>query len=294
MHEALITDIADYTHFVASRQGLFVIGPERCDLLALGRWYGLSVRGNRLYAFNHLDKAEKPTRQGRILCFDMANAMACHVVAEGLDNGCQQIDFIDGRLHVVDSHAQRLIVVPDDGTRITLTPIRPVPRNSPVPGHVHMNSLLARGDHIYLLLDHDGAQPSQLAVFDRQWQDQGRITLQGLGCHNIVMLEDGDMLYCASMDGWLRTTSGRVIEAVNGLMTRGLSVGADMIAVGSSVFGKRAVRHGLPGVVSLMDRDYRVIHKIIIPGAPTEIRRIDGQDLSLSDFPFVPATACAA
>ena len=294
MLEALITDLAGFTHFVASRQGLFVIGPDRCELLALGRWYGLTIQGSKLYAFNHLDKAELSTRQGRIVCFDMANGMACHVVAEGLDNGCHQIDFIDGRLHVVDTHGQRLIVVAEGGALTTLTPIRPVARNSPVPGYVHMNSLLARGDHIYLLLDHEGAQPSQLAVFDRHWQDQGRITLQGLGCYNIVMLEDGDMLYCASMDGWLRTTSGRVIEAVNGLMTRGLSVGIDQIAVGSSVFGKRAVRHGLPGVVSLMDRDYRVMHKVIIPGAPTEIRRIDGQDLSLSDYQGAIATACAA
>jgi hypothetical protein len=38
----------------------------------------------------------------------------------------------------------------------------------------------------------------------------------------------------------------------------------------------------LPGFVTFLDRSYRRIARLRLPAAPTQIRRLDGADLSLS------------
>lgn len=72
---------------------------------------------------------------------------------------------------------------------------------------------------------------------------------------------------------------------VTDLMTRGLSVGADVVAVGGSPFADRDLRDRLAGEVHFLDRNYRslAIMPMPMPTPPTEIRRLDGADLSLSN-----------
>jgi hypothetical protein len=36
--------------------------------------------------------------------------------------------------------------------------------------------------------------------------------------------------------------------------------------------------------VTFMDRDYRIRAVVELPGAPTEVRRLDGQDAGLSSY----------
>jgi len=95
---------------------------------------------------------------------------------------------------------------------------------------------------------HNGARaiPSEIVEFDRGFRKRRRTTLSSPGCHDIVRLEDGRFLYCESFKGQLACDDGTKFK-IDELYTRGLSVGEDEIAVGSSLYGKRLARALLPG-----------------------------------------------
>ena len=82
--------------------------------------------------------------------------------------------------------------------------------------------------------------------------------------------------------GVCRTADGSVDVEIDQLMTRGLAVGEDEIAVGSSLFDMKPHRLLTPGFVTFLGRDYRRLSRVHVPAAPTQIRRLDGVDLSLS------------
>jgi hypothetical protein len=88
-------------------------------------------------------------------------------------------------------------------------------------------------------------------------------------------------LFCESHQGRLSCDDGSSYQ-IDNLLTRGLAVGPEEIAVGSSLYGKRLTRDLLPGFVTFLDRSYRRVGRLHLPAAPTQIRRLDGLDLSLS------------
>jgi hypothetical protein len=63
-----------------------------------------------------------------------------------------------------------------------------------------------------------------------------------------------------------------------------LSVGTDSIVVGGSPLVGREERAGSAGTVTFMDRDFHVRSVLDLPAAPTEVRRLDGLDFSLSGY----------
>lgn len=269
----LIADISGYSHFVATRQGLFVVNAERATALAHGRFFGLAGRDNALYAFEHRDHAASPTRTGRILRFSIDTSRMriddVASIADGLDNGCHQIAFVGDDLYVVDTYNQRIALISDSRQPSYLSPLPPCSRGDP--GYVHMNSILAHRDEIWLMLHNNGRIPSEVIRADRGLNVLERFAIDGYQCHDMAMLEDGDLLFCRSVDGALMTHGGRHVPIIPGLMTRGLSVDHRVIAVGSSLFGKRLIRHQLPGVVTFLDRDYAAVGHVALPGSPTDI-----------------------
>ena len=280
-------DLGGYSHIVASRQGLFAIREDGFSLIAHGLFFGVTLAGPSIYVFEACDLPRFATRRGRIirLIREGGRIVGTEVIATGLSNGCHQIDLIDGRLCVLDTYGQRVLRYGLDGTLDDiLQPLPPARRDDWAGGYVHFNSLLAVGDHILLLLHNGGeatGRQSELAVLDRNWRLTDRHMLPGLGCHNIAVLEDGALLTCASLSGELIGPDGLRVK-VSPMMTRGLSVGRDTIAVGASTFSGRRSRHRTAGTVTFLDRAYGVRSVLDLPGAPTEIRRLDGDDHSLS------------
>ncbi len=282
-------DLAGCEYLVTTWRGLFAINADLVRPIAYGLYYGLTIRDDVIYAFEACDRPRYPTHRGRIVRFyrDGDHIVDTDVFATGLDNNTHQIDFIDGRLCVVDTGNQRVLRYPEGGDEPEI--LYPIPggeeRNWDR-GYVHVNSLVAAGDEILLVL-HNGAdktgRPSEIARFDRDWCPIGRLPLDGLGCHNLVALEDGTFLSCGSMAGELIGTGGLKLPICD-MMTRGLSVDADRIVVGGSAFAERADRDEAEGAVFFLDRDYRLLSRLALPSAPMDIRRIDGRDRSLSDY----------
>jgi hypothetical protein len=277
-----------FTHFVATRQGLYVVNASRCALLADGAYFGLSLQAGDLYAFERGGDADGPIAPGRILRFglnpDRDRVHRIDPVATGLDPGCHQIDFIGGRLHVVDTHRQRLVVYSPGFDHAEMHSPLPIAgsREAADPGYVHMNAIVARGRDLWLMLHHGGKVPSEIIQVDEHLAILQRRALGFSGCHDLVPLEDGDMLFCGSNEGVVASTGGRRAPVIPGLMTRGLSVDAQGVVVGSSVFGPRRIRAGLPGAVSFMTRDLAVSSHVAVPGSPTDILGFRADDLSLS------------
>ncbi len=282
-------DITGYDYIVASRQGLFAACETAYLPIAHGQFFGITIRDGAIYAFEACDRVHAPTYRGRLIRLDIAgNRIAsADVVAAGLDNGCHQIDFIDGCLCVVDTYNQRIQrFSPDFADSEFLYPLVAAAANDWHGGYAHINALLQVGDEILLMLHNGGKRTeakSAIAVLDRQWQMIDRWRLQGRGCHNIAVLENGDVLCCGSLAGELITLDGTA-KRVTSKMTRGLCVDARSIVIGASLFVVREERGWAPGSVHFLDRSFRQRAMLDLPAAPTEIRRLDGDDGSLSSF----------
>jgi hypothetical protein len=281
-------DLAGCSHIVGTRHGLFATDGGSVRLIAYGMFFGITVRDELIFAFEACDRPRSRTPRGRIVRFrrDGMTIVAADVIAEGLDTGCHQIDIIDGRLCVIDTYNQRVLrLALAGGEPETLFPLPPARFDDWVGGYVHLNALIAHGDEILLML-HNGAgktgRPSEVARLSRDWRLIARTTLDGLGCHNFAILENGSVLMCGSMAGELISTDGLKI-GVTEMLTRGLSVDDAGIVVGGSRIVDRASRDAAEGALFFLDRNYGPVRSVPIPSLPMEIRRIDGRDRSLSD-----------
>ena len=285
-------NLAGYKHIVATRRGVFAVAQTGFLLIAHGFFFGITFRDGNIYLFEACDQPPGPTIQGRIIALTRRGEeiTEARVVASGLDNGCHQIDFIDDRLHVLDTYNQKIIRFTKDLTeREVLAPL-PLCTNgrwsSEDLEYRHVNSLLSIEDRIFLLLHNSSrktGRSSELAVYSKEWQPMDLWTLKGKDCHSLAVLEDGSLLVCGSGDGDLISADGfRVHLAI--AMTRGLSVGRDSIVVGVSPFVAGEHRSESRGSLMFLDRSFNKLSTLKIPGAPTEVRRLDGEDSSLSSY----------
>ena len=281
-------DLTGFDHLLASRRGLFAVGPQGFRQIAYGLFFGITVSGADIFLFEACDRPRLQTGMGRLIRLTRAGAeiVDSAVIATGLDNDCHQIDIIDGLLCVLDTANQAVLRFDLDGTPLdTVRPLPMVAQHDWGGGYAHINALIAQDDSILLMLHNGGREhrASEIARFDRDWRLIDRTGLPGFGCHNLAVLEDGAVLACGSMDGELIDTAGNRTR-VSDAMTRGLSVDVDQIVIGESPFAEREMRDEMKGAVLFLDRDLRRRAVVPVPGPPTEIRRIDGRDRSLSHF----------
>lgn len=272
-------------YLVASRQGIYRVTHTAWEKLAEGHYFGLTLIGPQVYCFQSVSAkdAARERKSGKIVRFtwDGAALGGAEILADGLDYNCHQIDFHDGLLWVADTGHQRLLAY-DGAWRLAETVVLGPPCLERGPDDAHINSFHARDERIWLLFHNDKRGiPSEIVEYDRSFREQGRIRLPSAGCHDVVALEDGSLLYCHSPQGEIAVAGGASYK-IDDLYTRGLSVGADEIAVGSSLYGARFARELLPGFLTFLDRNYNQIARVYLPAAPTQIRRLDAADLSFA------------
>lgn len=272
-------DLTGYSHMVATRKGLFAINQSGHALIAHGLFYGMTVTADAIYLFEACDLPRVRTQRGRIVKIVRRGDRldAASVLASDLDNACHQIDFVGPDLCVLDTAHQRAILIAPDGSRRSH---QLAPETFGETPYVHVNSVLAIGDHI-LAIFHNGwlrpERPSELVVFDLDWRIVERQFVNGEWCHGLARLEDGTILSCGSRAGELIGSDGMRL-ALTKMMTRGLSVGPERIVVGCSARVDRTQRVEAHGMAIFLDRAYRVVGEITLPGAPTEIRSLQGPD----------------
>jgi hypothetical protein len=122
-------------------------------------------------------------------------------------------------------------------------------------------------------------------VLNGDYEIVRRFTVAAGAAHNITFTNDESQYLIAD------SAAGRVISkefpVIHGdmMMTRGVSLDNEICVVGDSFFSTRPFRRYVPGRVHFFDRmSWARKSSVLMPGAPTEIRRIDGHDLSITNF----------
>ena len=281
-------DLRPFTHVVASREGAYAINRERFAKIVHGQFFGITVRGSALYLFQANGPLISKVPRGRILRLEVEGGFVrgAEVVARGLDNGCHQIDFLGDRLVVVDTYNQAIVILNEKfEVERRVQPLGPAALEDWKGGYAHVNSILGRGDEIYLLKQNGGTKTgknSELVRCDRDFNVRSVTRLPGGTCHNIVFLEEGRLLVCDSRGGTLVDEQGVVADVGPGFL-RGLSVDRETVVVGESKHADRWTRRLFAGGnVYFFDRRFQLLSKLSLPGAPKDIRKIDGDDLALS------------
>jgi catechol 2,3-dioxygenase-like lactoylglutathione lyase family enzyme len=283
-------DLRGYTHVVGTREGVYAIRRDGFVKVLDGQFFGTTVRGSSIYLFQACGPQVFKQKRGRIIRLDLTDGRitGTAVVARELDNGTHQIDFLGDRLAVVETYTQTIVVYEEDfRSAARYQPLGPAKTDDWEGGYGHVNSIVAYEGSIYLLKHNGGlktGRKSELVRCDADFRVQEVIKLPGAMCHNIVFLEDGRLLVCDSRGGSLIDRDGVVAE-VGTAFTRGLSVDEEQVVVGESVLADRRTRQLFSrGAVYFLDRGYRLVSRLDLPAAPSDIRKIDGRDLSLSSF----------
>lgn len=276
--------MSSWKYIVSSRAGLFLIDHAAWHLASPGIFFGLTLRGGDVYCFEARDPPSLVSRRGRIVRFryEGGDLRGGETVADNLDNRCHQMDLFGDNCLLTDTANQCILQFDKDWRHSrTYYPLLRAPTGAWDAGYAHLNSILCCHQSVYVMLHHGGVRRSEILELDLNLRERRRLQLTDYCCHDIVRLENGAFMASASTSGCLITTDGQRVK-IDELMTRGLAVTSDEIAVGSSLFGPRFVRHMLPGFVTIMDRSYRLLGRLSIPGAPAQIRSLHAGDRPLS------------
>ncbi|URW74895.1 hypothetical protein M9980_09995 [Sphingomonas donggukensis] len=271
------TDVRGFDCLVASRQGVFAVArDERVRRVAHGFFFGVRRHRDAIYLFEACDRPSEPSNRGRIVRLTLADGQleSPVVLVKGLDNQCHQVGVVDDALCVVDTRNQCVPRFTLDGAPIDVRhPIAPGTAGVGDACYRHMNGIAVIDGQVAVML-HNGLtganRRSELVRLDPQWREVARETLDGHGCHDIVVDADGTVWHCGSLEGTLINSTGLKVK-VSDRMTRGLAIAPDAIIVGASSYGDRSVRDELDGEVVFLDRRLGVEARVVVPGAPTDL-----------------------
>jgi len=288
--ELLTQSLGGFTHIVSSREGLFGLSLAGVMKIAEGRFFGLTVYDQAIYCFEALGPISTfwPHR-GRIvrLQVNYGRIVSAEVVVKGLPNGCHQIDFIGKNLFICDTYNSRLFIIAEDFLSYSsFLPWGEIGFQDFVSGYPHVNSVVGFEGGTYLMLHRCSQRTGLKSQLVRWFRESGHVavakTIDGYSCHNIVFTEGGSLLTCDSDRGAL-SDGVRCIVTIGKMYTRGLSVDSEFVVVGCSLFSRRDSRSTTVGNVCFLDREYREVTRFVLPAATTDIRKIDGRDLSLTN-----------
>ncbi|MCF6437761.1 hypothetical protein [Pseudoalteromonas sp. MMG022] len=285
-------DIEGYPYIMASREGLYVLNAHGYKKVLRGSFYGVTVGPDgHLYCFQNAGVNHRKQNKGRILKLELnaekTKILRCSVCVSELHAACHQIDFIGDHLYIVDCQNGKILRTDAAVSRIeeSFSPLGEMTQQEAFSGP-HLNSLCAHPDGtIWLLLHNSGLKQSEIVVVDKLFQVQKRFFIDAGMAHNIVFSnDDNSYLVCDSFGGRVVSDKGEVFN-VGSFMPRGIALDNKYCVVGDSCFQTRVYRRYIPGHVHFYEAGtWKKVAEMSVPAAPTEIRRIDGQDQSLSNF----------
>jgi hypothetical protein len=279
-------DLRGFTHVVASSDGLFAVNDRGFARIVRGYFFGLTVKNGDIYCFQSCGPSHMNDNRGRIVRLTMHDGgiRRADVMASGLDDGCHQMDFVGDDLLVVDCYNGRLLTIkPGAAGFAAHYPFGHLSRDRA--NEEHMNSIMAHPDGtIWVLLHQSGKKPSEVVILDRGFREQRRFPIDGGQAHNIALTDDENEYLIADSRGGRIVSARGVVAEGDMMMPRGISLDETTCVVGDSYFSTRPFRRFVPGRVHFFDRrTWKRYASIALPAAPNDVRRIDGQDLSLSN-----------
>lgn len=279
-------DITGFTHVLASREGLYAINSAAWKRILRGSFFGTTVKDGAIFTFQACGRRHQ--NRGRILKLSLAGGRIAEIeiIADELDDGCHQMDFIGDDLVVVDCYNGRLLQIRPGTPGYKAHYPLGMFRRWVAKRLFHMNSVAGHPDGtIWVLLHNHHTSPSEVVVLDRSFQALRRFSVKAGGAHNIVFTNDEHEYLIADSSGARIISARGQLTDVQMMRPRGISLDEDSCIVGDSFFCTRPFRRYVPGRVHFFDRrTWKCYAMLTVPAAPTEIRRIDGKDLSISNY----------
>lgn len=273
--------------------GLLHVRTDGARRLLDGGWYyGLTTSKGRWFAF------ERTSSRGRVVSFALDGTGGVRTLVWGLHFGVHQIDVVDGRLLVLDTHHNRLLAYETaaGGPRWWSRTARQVLPAGALAGgrrsanYAHFNSVFADEEAVYLVAHNAWTRtgrPSELYRLDHDLQLLDVRLLDGHDCHNYCRLPDdprGQEVYLDSAAGAVVVDGETVHRSL--WFLRGLAVGRGHQLVGASERSSATSRAGGDvgnGRVLVFDADWQHVGTVVVPHTQIfEIRLTDEPDLALS------------
>jgi hypothetical protein len=271
-------DIGGCGWLAASHRGLFGIAGGAVRLLVHGWFYGLCRHADGLFLFENGGHRDREAYRGRILRIALGGDQlgATEVLVTELHGNCHQVQVIDGLLCVVDTANQAIRRYALDGREVDVRrPFPPAPPTDTSGAYLHVNTVARVDGRIGLVLHNGKAEParrSEIAWLDADWRVTERIALPGHHCHDIVADGEGRTWHSLSQEGEVLRSDGVRLKVTETMMTRGIALSPDTLAVGTSTFGPRHLRGTLNGSVVFFDRATLARSgECALPGAPTDL-----------------------
>ena len=284
----LSRDLRDFSHIVASREGLYAINRNTHRKIMRGQFFGITVSGSDILCFQANGSIGSTENRGRIIKLRVENSriVGSSVCIRGLDDGCHQIDVLGNRLIIVDCYNAAILETDSNISKISKThfPLGQLERDV-AKSKIHMNSFYAVSDDEYWLLLHNKGNRSVVVRLNTLFEEVGRFTLDACWAHNIVTTNDDNRYAVADSHGSRLIGANGTICRTNGMLTRGISLSESECVIGESEFATQFFRRFVPGRVYFYEpATWKRREVLELPAAPTDIRRIDGEDYGLSNF----------
>lgn len=282
-------DLPDHLGFVvATSRGLAFCRGATVRRNGAGRYFGVTIRGTRLYAY------EQVGMHGQIVSYELADfAAASTVHIWGFNRWVHQIDFIDDELAVVDTLHNRILTYREIGNTSPvhwsqydrkITPAGRDRKGRHSPDHRQFNSIYRSGDKIHVVAHNDSVKtgrPSEIWTFDTKWRLIDIVPTDGHSCHNLVPHEKG-MLMNWSLQQSLRLGDSEVYSAQG--FNRGLAYDGQYVLVGITPFAENfADRERRAGFVDVLNNDFHRIGRVVFPNSSVRDLRITEKDFGLSN-----------
>lgn len=275
-------DLSGADWLVATHRGIFAVAGDRIDLVIHGWFFGICHAGSQLFLFENCGHRNAGSDMGRIIRVDLDGKHLgdARVIVTGLHNNCHQVSVIDGLLCVVDTGNQVIRRYSLTGEPVDVQQPFPIAPPTDASGaYLHVNTIAKvgakAGGRIGLVLHNGKAVPpknSEIAWLDADWHVAERHSLPGQCCHDIVEDEAGRLWHSLSIAGDVLRSDGVRVHITDDQMTRGIALGRDKIAIGTSTFGPRHLRGTLNGRLVLLDRTtLEQLQRIELPAAPTDL-----------------------
>jgi hypothetical protein len=287
-----------------SAKGLLLLRDGRIHRWPSGRYvYGIARGSGASWYFS-----ESSRLHGRIRRVEFAGTavLADEILYWGLPTRVHQIEFRPDELVVADTYHNRIVLldaVPGRAGGYWRRHARYIYPDGPLAGgrsssnYAHFNSIALLEDGGLAVLAHNETtktgRRSELLQLDGALNVVGRSDTGSSNAHNVYLGPGWNFLTCDSAGGAVRF-GGRAYEV--GPFPRGLSVSADLVAVGCSPICAERERRDGDGSAEVLfaDLDRGRCSRLVLEGTQVhEIRRVDRRDFAMGPQSAHPGLADA-
>jgi hypothetical protein len=253
--------------------GVFLYDSGRIIWLIKGFCFGICRSERNLYyatqEVHHDDKLHR-YRISRLFEFELRDNRAYNLrlLRTGLHHGAHQIAYRDNSIFYTDGVRNKVVIfkATDSGLwGYAHADTIEYDSDSDIKGQ-HLNSIWFDNDYLYLIAHNNSVttgRPSSLYRITLSGRLCSACYLNGRCAHDIIV-NGGNLFFCDSEGGTVRSHDGIVFFSPDNTFTRGLYIGDSFNVVGGSERVHRSMREKTHAHLYITDRDFSIIGRIVI------------------------------